>query len=545
MAEILCGIVQPDYSNCCDGPVGGPPPPVVLPGVVGPSGPEGPAGPPGEDGAPGPAGPPGPGGEGSCPVYCNPGEPEGVQTSIVGGVYLQTDRVGTSHPYFTKRTGVGNVGWRGWAGLRGFAPGSFEIGDSAIAVGSDSIALGQAAWTRRVSDIAIGFGARAGADDTWNNGSEVVGYAIAIGALAEAGFSSEDSNYTPDSIAIGHRAKAHMGSSLAIGTDAYTRDSNCIAIGNNAQTIREFEEQIAQGVISIGQNSRAQDSGVTIGKNAATEGDETNACTLAGVNTFGIGDCNVVIGFASKVWGNGCLAIGTHAGAYGKGNNIFASPATAIGGESDAVGSFATVDRCDNSLALGPRAHCQMGADSSMAVGHDAGVMGFSSIALGGSATATKAFQMVIGGNVRQGAPGVATISFNNNSTTPAIIVNPDGSIKIVKDDSAVPILTTDFGFTGSETGGFYVDATAGNIVITFAYRPTAAGGHSPWIRRIDGTANTVTMIVFPASGDEFYNQETGVYFTSFTLVAKYSMFTSQPLGSATGHPRRYRVYQS
>ena len=59
MAEVVNGVVQPNYDNCGDAPVGEP---VVVP-VVGPTGPMGPQGPEGPEGPEGPQGPPGEDGE--------------------------------------------------------------------------------------------------------------------------------------------------------------------------------------------------------------------------------------------------------------------------------------------------------------------------------------------------------------------------------------------------------------------------------------------------------------------------------------------------
>ena len=356
---IVCGVVQPDYSQCCDTPlppvppttvIVGPPGPPGTPGVDGAPGPPGADGLPGADGAPGPQGPPGP--AGSCPVYCGPGEPEGVQTSVVAGVYLQTDRTAQSHPWFAKRTGIGNTGWRGWAGLRGPAAGSFEIGDNALAAGINSISLGDGATIPATYASAIAIG------------NSVVGnaYDIHLGT----------GHSIAHSTGVGY-CRVVIGKDIIIPD---VRSHSLVAIGEDI-VLAHTSTFSGQVMIGSGIRNAGTDNQLIGEFAAANPANSPSAGLVAGTYATGVGenvamngDCVVAVGHDSITRGDFCIAIGPHARA----------------------GLDQTTDSCN---AFG-RFAAALGHHST-AIGYASGALHTGSIALGYNANTTAANQLAIG----------------------------------------------------------------------------------------------------------------------------------------------------
>ena len=558
-----CGIVVPDYSGCCEAlPPASPdiPPLPVVIGPPGPPGPPGPQGPPGVDGEPGPEGPQGPPGEGggpSCPVYCGLGEPEGVQTSVVGGLYLQTDRAAGSHPHFAKRTGTGNTGWRGWDGLRGSAAGSFEIGDNALSQGLNGIAFGDGAISYREGGIALGFGAQAGSNNTLDP-SSCGRFCIAIGYQSRAGVSDAGEDFVPDAISMGREAVAYANENIAIGWKAKAGDSaasdpaldwEAVVIGAQSYTKREFPTISEQGQIVIGSKSFGTGAdAIVVGYSSKSQGDDTNAATVIGSFSDDCGDCNVLAGFSTLVRGNGCIAIGTHTFTLGRGSSL--GVVDAIGGESDSIGSFAAVEGADASMSFGPRSRVKVNADYSAAVGYSATVNNRIGLALGANAVTNKNNQVTIGGTFT-GFGGVAAIYFNasggslGGAAAPAIIVNPDGSCEIVKTTTALVAAAKTANYTvsgGDHNSGYYVDASSGNVVITM---PTFFTPFNVWFRRIDNSANTVTIT--SSDSAEFFDvaDTTPSYLSSINLVGKWTLAHMTSVSAVAGHPKRWRYARS
>lgn len=376
---IISGVVQPDYDSCTDGPVGG----VVEVPVEGPPGPEGPEGPQG------PAGPPGT----VCPLFCGTGSPEGVVTSPIGGIYEQTDAASTSHSVWFKHSGVGNTGWRQWAGLRGGdgANTALRIGDGSVASAARAIAFGEGAIADAVEALAFGDVADAGGVQ-----------AIAIGDLANAAGLK--------AIALGKGATAGKESSIAIGETTVLNDFEVNVGYQNVSKLNALnqwtvligrENDISgsdnrRGNIVIGYlNEVAQSTNlpaITIGDNNFVEGYEVvvigSHAQAAGGLVAGTGvteasygvaigteveaqaDCFVAVGYQSKAYGIGASALGPHTQAG----------ADADSEHTTAVGRFAS-STGDRSVALG----------SSATAAHD------ESIALGHAAVAPAANEMRIG----------------------------------------------------------------------------------------------------------------------------------------------------
>jgi hypothetical protein len=540
-APIICGVVQPDYSQCCDTPLPTVPPSVVgPPGPVGPPGADGAPGPPGADGAPGPQGPPGPGGGSACPVYCGLGSPEGVVTSVVAGVYLQTDRAATSHPWFAKRTGVGNVGWFGWMGLRDAAVGSLRVGDGARAYSVDSNAFGE--------------GAIAGSDSTFDDGSQDSTGCLAWGKGAQAGVADSLENFVRRAIAAGYGAIARSNASLAVGeaADAGPGEGSFsnVAVGPFSQVLREFAGQTVDRVATFGPNTNVTAFGVSVGakidakSEGSSGGSDTNATSCLGVGLFARGVCNVLAGFDTIVVGDGCLAMGSHAGVWGKGTNPFGSPPFIVaGGESDAAGSFAFVDRANGSMAFGPRSRVNANCDESLAIGHNATINHEGSIVLGSGSKSTKPFQLVLGAGLAPfigGTPGISTLHFNSGSIV-AAFANPDGTGRFLITDGSVVTRLTNYSMILGDPG-FYVDTTSGAITITLPLW-SAGATQRYWIRKMNAGGGNLTVQVTPASGDELYNQTLNTYATSVVVAAQYALVTAERINGIVGHTQRFRSY--
>jgi hypothetical protein len=144
----------------------------------------------------------------------------------------------------------------------------------------------------------------------------------------------------------------------------------------------------------------------------------------------------------------------------------------------------------------------------------------------------------MIGGDLMVGSMGIQRIHFNG-SATPTFIVNPDGSLKLVKDDTGVATKVADYTVVVGDSGsGYYIDATGGNITITLPAWG-AAVTQRYWFRRIDTSGNTVTIQT--ASGSDFlYNQEANTTTLTRTLVGQYASITTQRISS-----NRFRYYYS
>jgi hypothetical protein len=518
-APIVCGVVQPDYSLCCDTPLPTVPPAVVgQPGPAGPPGAPGPAGPPGADGLPGatgPQGPPGASGEGACPVYCGPGEPEGVQTSIVAGVYLQTDRVATSHPWFAKRTGVGNVGWRRWAGFGGAPAGSFEIGDGALASGVNSIAFGYGALADLLESISIGDSEARSASDV------VVGYTNVSGAAVQfpqviigkgnSLFNGTDSSSpTPSlwggNILMGYQAQAPYAAtqypSIIIGRQAKAAGRAAVVIGQQAE-------------------SRPVDTPV-VGRS------EGRFATLLGYQAKGSGGCIVAVGDGADVRGDNSIALGTHSRANDHsnaavGSNSFAGSVSSngSGGQASAIGVGAQ-SLSGNSSAYGTNAAVAAGAPAGSALGSNTFTSHESATTLSFGATSQYPRTLMIGSHPNDGYDLISSICFNG-STRPAIIVNPDGTIRIL--DIAGTTTSNPQPIAGNITltandRSMMIDASAAARTVTLPLASSVVNATHVYVVKTDSSANAVHV---QRQGADTLDGGTAQY--DLTAKWKYALF--------------------
>lgn len=551
MAEIdSCGIVRPDYSGCCESALPG----VPLPPIQGPPGPPGPQGPEGPEG---PQGPPGDDGGGfDCPVYCGTGEPEGVQTSIVAGLYLQTDRAATSHPYFAKRTGIGNTGWRGWAGLRGAATGSFEIGDNALATGIDSIAFGEDTVASGLRSEAIGKSSSATATDAKAFGAGAIvtaarGIALGAGAKVDGieGISIGDGNpLNPNDISIGwsHLLSALVAKpNIVIGydntintlLDPAATDSTLygghVLIGYQAETayhqsnwhntvVGYQAKAHGRACVVIGDlaDARIADSPVV----GLSEG---HFATIIGYKAKGSGGCIVSIGDQSDVRGDNAVAIGTNARANGGsclavGPNAFAGPLVATGFAYLATGVGVSAQASGaNSCAFGNSTSAK--ATTSTALGPQAFINTLfeSAIALGYGATVKTPRSLMIGSSPSDGGDYITAIHFNS-SNVPAILVNPDGTIKI--NDVAGTTTSTQQPFAGDITLGandrsMSISAQAAVRTVTLPTAASVANNTLIYVVKADSSANAVRIA---RNGTDTLDGGTAMF--NLTAIWKYAI---------------------
>lgn len=524
-------------------------------------------GPPGPTGPQGPAGPPGT----SCPLYCGTGSPEGVVTSVIGGIYEQTDAASDNHSIWIKRTGTGNTGWHAWNGLRGRAgaddsiaigdgatspgPTSVSIGDGSSAEGDHSLALGAetfatAGFATALGNgsvasaqytIAIGTDAEANAEDAMAIGrntvasglrAEAFGYnsqataddakafgsgaqalslrsvalgvdsvagavatsafsesqdSIAIGTRARAAFTDPSLDISNDSIAIGRDSISLAFGTIALGADAFSEFEKAVIIGHSALEAEEWGGQI--GSVAIGAEAQTISFSVAIGHRAKAWATDTNAATVVGTDSVAIGICNVVVGYDSVAQGNGCIAIGTHAEATGASS----TPTNVVGGECDAIGSFAAVLQSDYAIALGPRANI-VNANYSMALGPSAAVDHARSMAIGPSSQTNASNQIMFGsGNVfSDGTTLMLNAIHFNNSPAAGLLVNPDGSVVIAP--STATQVNANYSMLSTERG-IYADASGGPITVTLPDLASIATGENLYVRKTDTSANTVTVV--------------------------------------------------
>lgn len=501
---IVGGVVQPDYDACVDAPVGNT---III------EGPEGPPGPPGT----------------SCPLFCGTGSPEGVVTSPIGGIYEQTDAASTSHSVWFKHSGVGNTGWRAWAGMRGGdgANTALRMGDSSVASGANSIAFGEAAEATGVSSIAIGKNT------------------LASGARSEA--FGEDSEATADDAkAYGVGAKANAARALAFGPLAQVDAAEGISIGDGqARSINDisigyshdFGAAVAHGSILIGKNASiltgadSSSSTPSLYGGHILIGEDTE--TPYAASQFQ----NTVIGFKAKARGRAVIAIGQEAEGRAANNPttsvegrfaaIIGYKAKGSGGCIVCIGDQADVDG-DNSVAVGTHAVSKGSAaafgpnsdavGSSTALGHNASAVAGGGVAIGSASVAATALGAIgINGHVQAGhentcvilgqsstapnqlmfgdefAPGIS-VHFNS-SPIPAFVIAADGSIQ-TNSISATPVAMPIAGDATLDVNykTVLMDSTAAARIVNLPASASVPIGTVYTIRRETAGANNVTI---------------------------------------------------
>lgn len=560
---IVAGVVQPDYDECSDSPVGS----IEIPG---------------------PAGPQGPPGEGSlCPLFCGTGSPEGVVTSPIGGIYEQTDAAATSHSVWFKNSGVGNTGWRQWAGLRGGdgANTALRIGNNSIATGVDAVAIGENAEATGVSAVALGkntlaSGARS---EAFGQDSEATGddsKAFGAGALATAdraialgqgavasameaiAIGDESTASALEALAVGSGSNAAAAGALAVGASAQATGLTSIAVGSGSaasatSALAVGENAVASGLRStaVGYTAQATKADavalgdtvansieqVNIGYQNVIKINDNNRQTVVGQRndnstetqlggTVIIGELNtvahestseplIVIGQFNLVKGAGLVAIGAFIEAndglvggitdlgypdFGVmiGNGVIAQAScfVAIGDGAEAYGV--------NAAALGMHAQAGLNKDSNdtTALGSFSTATADWATALGASATADQIASIALGYRANSNAANQLMIGHSdvgaeilgvhfNGSATPAIIVDASGNIQLAG-GVAAPIAGGGATPTNviSSNSTITIDATAGAHVVNLPSIATASSGKMYFFKKIDASANTVTI---------------------------------------------------
>ena len=320
--------------------------------------------------------------------------------------------------------------------------------------GKDSIAMGVKAEAGGNSNIekatAVGYKAEAQTNYSIAIGSEAMvvkaqtdkinARSIAIGTQTrvEPGPDSGISSGLYDSIAIGTRALATMGTSIVIGRDAssmrnasaanFQSGENTIAIGTNASA--DWGRSIA-----IGLNSRtAVGDSVAIGNEALASG--SKGSVALGPLTHALGDNSVALGPITNANGNQSTAVGLNARSYGPHSTAIGENAYTYGQSSVALGQGASTGwwSARRSIAIGQSAHAAtddsyaLGAESfsghfrSLAMGKKAITYGEQSLAMG-SSTQNGIGAMAIANNsaalgTESRAIGEQTIAFGNNAVS-------------------------------------------------------------------------------------------------------------------------------
>ena len=324
----------------------------------------------------------------------------------------------------------------------------------ANATGKNSIAVGVKAKAGGNSNIekaiAVGYKAEAQTNYSIAIGSEAMvvkvqtdkinARSIAIGTQArvEPGPDSGVSSGLYDSIAIGTRSLATMGTSVVIGRDAssmrnhpratFQSGENTVAIGTNASA--DWGRSIA-----IGSNSRtAVGDSVAIGNESLASG--SKGSVALGPLTHAIGSNSVALGPITNANGDQSTAVGLNARSYGAHSTAIGENAYTYGQSSVALGQGASTGwwSARRSIAIGQSAHAAtddsyaLGAESfsghfrSLAMGKKAITYGEQSLAVG-SSTQNGIGAMAIANNsialgTESRAIGLQTIAFGNNAVS-------------------------------------------------------------------------------------------------------------------------------
>ena len=240
---------------------------------------------------------------------------------------------------------------------------------------------------------------------------------IAIGTQArvEPGPDSGVSSGLYDSIAIGTRSLATMGTSIVIGRDAssmrnasaanFQSGENTIAIGTNASA--DWGRSIA-----IGLNSRtAVGDSVAIGNEALASG--SKGSVALGPLTHAIGSNSVALGPITNANGDQSTAVGLNARSYGAHSTAIGENAYTYGQSSVALGQGASTGwwSARRSIAIGQSAHAA--TDDSYALGAESFSGHFRSLAMGKKAITYGEQSLAVGSSTQN---GIGAMAIANNS---------------------------------------------------------------------------------------------------------------------------------
>ncbi|HED1647740.1 TPA: YadA-like family protein, partial [Escherichia coli] len=197
------------------------------------------------------------------------------------------------------------------------------IGDTALADGEKTIALGNTAQAYEIMSIALGDHANASKE-----------YSMALGASSVAS--------AANAIAVGRDSAANGTDSLALGRLSLASAANAIAMG--------AESEAAENATAIGFNADA------IGKSSLALGDNASA---GETNSIAIGQGSEASKLDSIALGSNSRSAGENAIALGNNSNA--------GGKNSLAFGFNTTANGDNAVAIG--ANSSAGADNTVSVG--------------------------------------------------------------------------------------------------------------------------------------------------------------------------------
>jgi len=261
------------------------------------------------------------------------------------------------------------------------SPASIALGDSAQALGSDTLVLqkGRASGTQATS-IAVHNNSSAygsnhlGAVSIGSHAKSTQDYSFALGWYSQA-----NANYA---MAFGGGANAGHISSVAIGRNAATTSANQIALGSTSDTVK------------ISSTYTLPTTDGTNGQVLTTDG--AGAVTFADAGGGGGADLyaanEVSVTAQPSATGDDAIAIGDSAVASGA--NALAGPLSHASG----TGSFAAANgqtttsygaKGDYSVALGWEARADTGTTGAVAIGYGADTRGTLGVSLGNNAYVT------------------------------------------------------------------------------------------------------------------------------------------------------------
>jgi hypothetical protein len=410
---------------------------------------------------------------------------------------------------------VGNVGWRRWAGFGGAPAGSFEIGDGAIAAGVKSIAFGDGALADLLESISIGDSEARSASDV------IVGYSNVSGAAVQF-----------PQVIIG------KGNSLFNGTDTSSPTSSLwggnILMGYQTQAPYAATQYPA---IVMGFQAKAADrASIVIGRQA--EGRATNNpivgrssarfVVVIGDGAKASGGCVVALGDQADVRGDFTAALGTHArcndpnnAAVGPNAVAGSTASTGAGSQASAYGVGAQA-LAANSSGYGNGAVVAAAGVAGSAFGTNAFTSHESATSLSYGAASKYPRTLMIGSHPDLGFDLISGICFNG-SKNPAIMVNPDGTIKIL--DTAGTTTPNPQPIAGNVTltandRSMMIDALAAARTVTLPLASSVANLTHVYVVKADTSANAVQ--IQRQGADTIDGSPTSVFLTA---QWKYIMF--------------------
>ncbi|USZ14588.1 YadA-like family protein [Moraxella sp. FZFQ2102] len=309
------------------------------------------------------------------------------------------------------------------------------LGVGSEALGNSSVAIGNSAKTRKLSELADSRAASENRlivtdwrslalkndqgqpiDSDQTTSSVFGGRAATYGQQATA--IGESAEAVIFSTATGQNAKAMGFASVATGQDSQALDRWSVAVGVRANARGEYSSSLGGlanatkwGSTALGTYTVANgDEGTAVGYHADVTGRDGTAsgaqslaaekATATGAQAKAEGNRATASGFQANASGANAVAAGVNSSASGEsavavGRNTTATKAgaTAVGNEADATGDFAT------------------------AVGHESNASGNNALALGRGTIADQANSVALGSNSKT-APAIKTESTTLGSFT-------------------------------------------------------------------------------------------------------------------------------